>query len=82
MHSKCTVSKYDNSLGKTGASCHRDKLKQRALHKKLLMQINQQGYSIFTNSGSRYMARLRAIGAYLGTGHYNNIRWMTVVTSD
>ena len=33
-------------------------------------------------SGSRYMARLRATGADLGTGHKNNIRWMTVVTSD
>ena len=33
-------------------------------------------------SGPRYMARLRATGADLGTGHKNNIRWMTVVTSD
>ena len=33
-------------------------------------------------SGSRYMARLRATGAGLGTGHKNNIRWKTVVTSD
>ena len=33
-------------------------------------------------SESRYMARLRAIGADLGTGHLNNIQWMTVVTSD
>ena len=33
-------------------------------------------------SVSRYMARLRATGADLGTGHKNNIRWMTVVTSD
>ena len=33
-------------------------------------------------SGSRYMERLRATGADLGTGHKNNIRWMTVVTFD
>ena len=33
-------------------------------------------------SGSRYMARLRATGAGLGTGHKNNIRRKTVVTSD
>ena len=33
-------------------------------------------------SGSRYMARLRATGTNLGTGHMNNIRWMTVVSSD
>ena len=33
-------------------------------------------------SGSRYMARLRATGADLGTDHKNNIRWMTGVTSD
>ena len=33
-------------------------------------------------SGSRYMVRLRATGDDLGTGHKNNIRWMTVVTSD
>ena len=33
-------------------------------------------------SVSRCMARLRATGADLGTGHKNNIRWMTVVTSD
>ena len=38
--------------------------------------------SIGRASGSRYMARLRATGADLGTGHTNNIRWMTVVTSD
>ena len=36
--------------------------------------------SIGRTSGSRYMARLRATGADLGTGHNNNIRWMTVVT--
>ena len=33
-------------------------------------------------SGSQYIARLRATGADLGTGHKNNIRCMTVVTSD
>ena len=33
-------------------------------------------------SGSRCMARLRATGTDLGTSHKNNIRWMTVVTSD
>ena len=33
-------------------------------------------------SGSRYMERLRATGADLGTGHKTNIRWMTVVTFD
>ena len=38
--------------------------------------------AIGTVSWSRYMARLRATGADLGTGHKNNIRWMTVVTSD
>ena len=27
-------------------------------------------------SGSRYMTRIRATGADLGTGHNNNIRWM------
>ena len=33
-------------------------------------------------SVSRYMARLRATGAGWGLDIKNNIRWMTVVTSD
>ena len=33
-------------------------------------------------SVSRYTGRLHPTGADLGTGHKNNIRWMTVVTSD
>ena len=33
-------------------------------------------------SGSRYTARLGTTGGDLGTGHKNNIRWMTDVTSD
>ena len=32
--------------------------------------------------GHDTMSRLRATGADLGTGHKNNIRWMTVVISD
>ena len=46
------------------------------------MYINVHLQPIGPVSVSQYMAKLRATGADLGTSHKNNIRWMTVVTSD
>ena len=47
------------------------------------LMVNSARFSVIGRaSGSRYMARLRATRADLGTGHKNNIRWMTDVTSD